>query len=178
LKEGAPRTAIMHHRASCYIEGSRPQDACWLHAEWARPLPQSRVQRGTNLASGRVNRVSNVGQSRVQRGIPACRFLALVGPASVPVIPPRPLRQELSDVPNPSPLAGEGRERGISQRQDNVEETGPAPRADMILDRSGRARHAFIEPRRKMKQSAIRRGAGLSLRGVPRNAGWQSPCVW
>jgi hypothetical protein len=36
LKEGAPRTAIMHNRASCYIEGSRPQDACWLHAEWTR----------------------------------------------------------------------------------------------------------------------------------------------
>jgi hypothetical protein len=36
LKEGAPRTAIMHQRASRYIEGSRSQDACWLHAEWTR----------------------------------------------------------------------------------------------------------------------------------------------
>ncbi len=33
------------------------------------------------IAGGRLNRVSNVGQSRVRRGIPACRFLAL-GPAS------------------------------------------------------------------------------------------------
>ena len=47
LKEGAPLTAIMHQCASCYIEGSRSQDACWLHAEWTRtPSGRSRAERG------------------------------------------------------------------------------------------------------------------------------------
>jgi hypothetical protein len=33
---GAPRTAIIHNQAPCYIKGSRPHDACWHHAEWTR----------------------------------------------------------------------------------------------------------------------------------------------
>jgi hypothetical protein len=49
---GAPRTANMHQRASYYIEGSQLYDAYWPHAEWARPLRQSRVLRGTKLFGG------------------------------------------------------------------------------------------------------------------------------
>jgi hypothetical protein len=69
VQKGAPRTAIMHQGASYYIEGAQYQDACWPHAEWTR-TPSGK---NSNIAGGRLNWVSNVGQSRVQRGIPACR---------------------------------------------------------------------------------------------------------
>jgi hypothetical protein len=36
-KKGAPRAAIMHKRASWYIEDSQYQGALWLHAEWPAP---------------------------------------------------------------------------------------------------------------------------------------------
>jgi hypothetical protein len=86
---GNPLFVVLRARRSCIsvasgcIETPQPQDACWHHAEWARPLRQSRVLRGTNMAGGRVNSVSNVGA-----GFPACRFLSL-GPASCRSFPVR-----------------------------------------------------------------------------------------
>ncbi len=54
LKEGAPLTATMHNRASCWIEGSRPQDACWLHAEWTR-IPSGKSRGECGIILGRLS---------------------------------------------------------------------------------------------------------------------------
>jgi hypothetical protein len=47
LKEGAPRTAIMHQWALQCVEGSQSQDACRLHAQWTRTPPAIPRGRGT-----------------------------------------------------------------------------------------------------------------------------------
>jgi hypothetical protein len=107
LKEGAPRTA--HTVISELLEAPRRPSgtrffwrsahgdhASVLHRGVSRavslkmhvgatPSGPEPSAKNSNIAGGRLNLVSNVGQSRVQRGIPACRFLALVGPASLPV---------------------------------------------------------------------------------------------
>jgi hypothetical protein len=108
-----------------------------------------------HMAGGRVNRVPNVGQSRVQRGIPACRFLALVGPASCRSFPVPP-RSGTFKVPEGLTNSSHGCkpvERIMSKTQDpdGVAHSLYSCSFNACLGRSGCARHGFIEPRQKMK---------------------------